>query len=295
MRIPRGTSSASSGPASTRSEALRRQQAYGALSNLTDERPLIGRSGRADRGRSGCSVRGVPHTTESVLHGSTKALRVDVWGALTWRVQSQRFVQVVQSLVTRIVVEHHALQVVGCCHGLIPSEDTVRRRLQPLVEHVASLAGSLSDARSSAGVAPLNAADECIRTAILLTVEYQDAFADLAEIYLEDSWVLDVAVTEHGAVFRLDAVLTPNHPRYHPPSPGEQHCYLRATLTVASATRSLLQRSDAPAATDASGEVDFGNIDVSNSVDWDGERAWEMSGDWGDLLTVEPSVDIAFE
>jgi hypothetical protein len=37
-------------------------------------------------------------------------------------------------------------------------------------------------------------------TAILLTVEYQDAFADLAEIYLEDSWVLDVAATEHGVV-----------------------------------------------------------------------------------------------
>ncbi|WP_133176489.1 hypothetical protein [Nocardioides currus] len=104
-------------------------------------------------------------------------------------------------------------------------------------------------------------------------MKYQGAFADLAEIYLKDSWVLEVDATEHGVAFRLDAVLTPNHPRYHPSAPGEQHCYVRATLTVASTTRSLLHRSDAPAATDASGELDFGNIDVFNPVDWDGAPA----------------------
>jgi len=64
---------------------------------------------------------------------------------------------------------------------------------------------------------------------MLRTVEYQDVFADLADIYLEDSWVLDVSATEHGVAFRLDAVLTPDHLRYHPPAPGEQHCYLQAT------------------------------------------------------------------
>lgn len=125
-------------------------------------------------------------------------------------------------------------------------------------------------------------------------MEYQDAFADLAAIYLEDSWVLDVTPIEHGVVFRLDAVLTPDHYRYQP-GPGEQHCYRRARLTVASAKRSKLHRSEAPAATDASGELDFGNIDVFIPVEWDGEAAWEMSGDWGELLTVESSVAIAFE
>jgi len=125
-------------------------------------------------------------------------------------------------------------------------------------------------------------------------VEYQDAFADLADIYLEDSWVLDVSDVEHGVAFRLDAVLTPDHPRYHPAEAGEQHCYLLATLTVTSAKRALLHRSDAPAATDASGERDFGNIDVFSAVDWDGHRAWEVRGSWGELLTIEPSVSIAF-
>jgi hypothetical protein len=126
-------------------------------------------------------------------------------------------------------------------------------------------------------------------------VEYQDAFADLAEVYLEDSWVLDVAPTENGVAFRLDAVLTPDHARYQPSAPGEQYCYRRARLTVASTKRSVLRRSDARPATDASGELDFGNIDVFTPVDCDGEVAWEISGDWGDLLTVEPSVELSFE
>lgn len=126
-------------------------------------------------------------------------------------------------------------------------------------------------------------------------MEYQDAFADLADIYLEDSWVLDIAPTERGVTFQLDAVLTAAHPRYKPPAPDEQFCYRRARLTIASAKRSVLHRSDTPAATDASGERDFGNIDEFTPVDWDGEAAWDVRGRWGDLLTVKPSVDIAFE
>jgi hypothetical protein len=158
----------------------------------------------------------------------------------------------------------------------------------------ASLPAAGADRSHIGTIAPI-AACECVRTVILLTVEYQDAFADLADIYLEDSWVLDVSDTELGVAFRLDAVLTPDHPRYQPPAPGEQYCYLLATLTVASSKRSLLHRSDAPAATDALGGKDFGNIDVFTAVDWDGDHAWEMSGSWGELLTIEPSVSIAFD
>ncbi len=41
------------------------------------------------------------------------------------------------------------------------------------------------------------------RAVILLAVEYQDAFTDLAGIHLKDSWVLDIAPTAHGVTFRL--------------------------------------------------------------------------------------------
>ena len=72
-------------------------------------------------------------------------------------------------------------------------------------------------------------------------------------------------------------------------------CHRRVRLTVVSAKRSLLHRWDAPPATERSGEIDSGNIDLFAPVDWDREVAWEMRGDWGDLLTVEPTVEIAFE
>ena len=64
---------------------------------------------------------------------------------------------------------------------------------------------------------------------------------------------------------------------------------------MASAKQLFLRRSGTPAATDASGEHDFGNIDVFTPVDCDGEIAWELSGDWGDLTAVEPAVNLAFE
>ena len=90
---------------------------------------------------------------------------------------------------------------------------------------------------------------------MLATVEYQDASADFAEIYLEDSWVLDVAVTEQGVAFRLDAVLRPDHTRYRPPASDEQHCYLRAMFTgifrVASATGAGTVTSSTPSVYDA--------------------------------------------
>ena len=124
---------------------------------------------------------------------------------------------------------------------------------------------------------------------------YETSFKALGGTYLEDSWVLDVSDVGLVVTFALDLVLTPDHPQYEPPSPGEQYCYRRARLTVASSKRSLLHRSDAPPATDASGELDFGNIDLFTPVDWDGEAAWEIRGTWGDLLAVEPSVDIAFD
>ncbi|WIM94539.1 hypothetical protein ACTOB_006568 [Actinoplanes oblitus] len=125
-------------------------------------------------------------------------------------------------------------------------------------------------------------------------MEYQEAFPDLADVYLEDSWVLGIASTERDVAFQLDAVLTPSHPLYQPPAPGEQHCYRPARLSVSS-RKLRLDRSELPAATDASGDSDFGNVDVVAHVVWDGEPAWEMSGDWGILRSVEPSVSLTFD
>ena len=96
-------------------------------------------------------------------------------------------------------------------------------------------------------------------------------------VHLQDRLVLGIEVGEHEAAFQLDLVLTDPHPRYHPPSPGEQHSYVNARLVVVSAERLVLLASGRPPAIDQDGEEDFGNID---SLLW-GETGFEVIGSWG--------------
>lgn len=53
-----------------------------------------------------------------------------------------------------------------------------------------------------------------------MTSHYQDVFEPLRNVYLEDSWVLAVEVTDRLVVFDVDIVLTASHPNYRGPSPG---------------------------------------------------------------------------
>ncbi|MEJ7892352.1 MAG: hypothetical protein WKF94_06900 [Solirubrobacteraceae bacterium] len=117
-----------------------------------------------------------------------------------------------------------------------------------------------------------------------------DTLPGLEHLYLEDSWVLGVHESATSLSFDLDAVLTEQHPRWHPPKPGEQYAYRRVALTFP-AVRSLewLSRGGPPA-TDASGERDRGNID-SFVVRDDG--VYELDGDWGHVRVASdaPAVD----
>jgi hypothetical protein len=99
----------------------------------------------------------------------------------------------------------------------------------------------------------------------------------LADVYLEDRWVQGIEETADSLSFRLDAVLTPEHPRYTPPPPDEQHCYAGAVLAFTGATEiRWLDRSDR-VAVDAAGETDHGHID---SLVRDGDH-FALDGDWG--------------
>jgi len=124
--------------------------------------------------------------------------------------------------------------------------------------------------------------------------DYFVAFDALAGTYLEDSWVLDVSASERDCTFRLDLVLTPQHPGYHQPRPGEQYCYARALLRVTSGVAVAFQPGTGPPASDATGEFDWGNIDTFDSVDWEGRDAWQLTGSWGELLAAEPEVSVEF-
>lgn len=101
----------------------------------------------------------------------------------------------------------------------------------------------------------------------------------LEGVYLEDSYVLSVEGDPHSLTFRLEAVLTPEHPRYHEPHPGEQYCYALGTLTFASASQIEWISRTGASYRDANDEEDQGNIDYLETE----PDGFHLGGDWGEV------------
>jgi hypothetical protein len=82
-------------------------------------------------------------------------------------------------------------------------------------------------------------------------------------LYLEDSWVLGVHESADELRFDVEAVLTEDHPEWHPPKTDAVHTYKRLSLVFPN-TRNVTwaERMTGPPAVDASGEADYGHIDV---------------------------------
>ena len=100
-------------------------------------------------------------------------------------------------------------------------------------------------------------------------IDYK-SFPGLTGVFLEDSYVLGISESSgQVVVFRLDAVLTPQHSAYHSPRPFEQYCYAKGSLIFPDVTRVQWLRRDSSHYTHASGEEDLGNIDIF-TVDGDG-------------------------
>ena len=111
-----------------------------------------------------------------------------------------------------------------------------------------------------------------------------NSFPGLVGVFLEDSYVLGISESSDQLVFQLDAVLTPEHSAYHPPRPGEQYCYEKGRLVFPDITRVEWLKRGSKHYTDASGEEDFGNIDV---LTVDG-NAFVAEGDWGAVRIFGP-------
>ena len=106
----------------------------------------------------------------------------------------------------------------------------------------------------------------------------------LGEVVLEESWVLDLAVSETAAQFRLELAVTKHHRWWAPPEPGEQHNYLRAELCFRDARDIDYRPSGRPPRADAVGDLDLGNIDV---MTFEADE-WRLAGAWGSVRVVGP-------
>ena len=98
-------------------------------------------------------------------------------------------------------------------------------------------------------------------------------------VYLEDSYVLAIEESAGRVTFRLDAVLTPEHPAYRDPPAGQHHWYATGDLVFPEATSVHWVRRSTLRYTDASGDTDLGNVDVCR-VDGD---VLVVQGDWGEV------------
>ncbi|GAA1711787.1 hypothetical protein GCM10009745_69870 [Kribbella yunnanensis] len=118
-----------------------------------------------------------------------------------------------------------------------------------------------------------------------------DELPGFASYVLEESYVLGV-IAEPGVVrFRLEVVLTPEHPAYEEPGSGVYLCYRPGELRFDGVTELDWAGQGASPATDASGEVDYGHVDtmtLENGV-------YALAGDWGSMRVRAASARVAID
>jgi hypothetical protein len=100
---------------------------------------------------------------------------------------------------------------------------------------------------------------------------------NLDDLYLEDSWVLEVQETPDEVRFRLDAVLRETHPKWSPPKNDEVYAYLPLSLVFPGKVRVDWVEHRMKPVLGPNDEVDYGNID---SFEWE-PRFFELEGEWG--------------
>lgn len=113
----------------------------------------------------------------------------------------------------------------------------------------------------------------------------------LTHYVLEESWVLDIEARPANLVMRLEFVVTEEHPAFGPWGPDEWTCFRSGTLRFAGVTSLLWTDQGSPPARDASGEIDYGHIDVFT---WKpGE--YHFSGDFGSMEVHANDVQVELD
>jgi hypothetical protein len=98
-------------------------------------------------------------------------------------------------------------------------------------------------------------------------------------VYLEDTYVLNIVEEPTRLIFTLDVVLTEGNPLYQVPSIEEQYCYRKALLEFSGVEKIIWISRHLHPFTDATGSVDYGNIDIFYKSDF----TYHLEGDWGSV------------
>lgn len=109
--------------------------------------------------------------------------------------------------------------------------------------------------------------------------------------YFEDSYVLRINATPGRLVFEMEFVLTSAHPQYAPARRGEQYCYRRGRLEFREVTDLVWTGQGLRPAHDASGQLDYGNIDSFFIED----HLYRLFGDFGEISVTASAVEVMLE
>ena len=118
-------------------------------------------------------------------------------------------------------------------------------------------------------------------------MEPYHAIPGLEHFYLEDSWIIAIDQSD-GLRFKLEAVVTEEHPAYRELKPGEQYCYRWLTISWPASASIDFQPSGQPPAVDATGATDYDNID---RFEWADAR-FEVEGNFGRVTVEGPSPSV---
>lgn len=113
----------------------------------------------------------------------------------------------------------------------------------------------------------------------------------LANVYLEDSYVLAIEESASTLAFTMDLVLLESHPLYEKPDTAEVRCcYRRARIIFTETHHVYWHTRSALVSTDADGDLDMGNIDTFRIE----KGAYHLTGDWGALSVGCDAVQVDF-
>jgi hypothetical protein len=109
---------------------------------------------------------------------------------------------------------------------------------------------------------------------------YWQSFNELRGVFLELSPILGIEVSRSRLVFRLTLLLTPTHPAYRPPEPGQDHRWRSGRLTISADLLDYRPNDTDP--TVALGSIETWTVDSNG---WS-----ELEGPWGRARVLSPSV-----
>ncbi|PIR55489.1 hypothetical protein COU74_00950 [Candidatus Peregrinibacteria bacterium CG10_big_fil_rev_8_21_14_0_10_36_19] len=85
---------------------------------------------------------------------------------------------------------------------------------------------------------------------------------DFENIYLEDSWIVDIIVKPSKIEIYLEIVLTTGHINYKAPSKTDQYCYQKGIIMFDEIKEIYWDQSNIQKSTDSLNNIDYGNIDT---------------------------------